>query len=163
MSTMQKNRVDLRWLIRRDLPQVLRIERECFEFPWTHDDFVVCLRQRSCIGMVAECGNDIHGFMVYELHKARLHVLNLAVAPAVQRMGFGRKMVERLIDKLGQQRRRAIMLEIRERNVDGQVFFRAMGFRAVGTIQSHYDETEEDAYIMRYDLPREAPEMEMFQ
>ena len=44
----------IRWMIRRDMPDVLGIESNCFEFSWTEDDFIRCLRQRNCIGMVAE-------------------------------------------------------------------------------------------------------------
>ena len=46
--------VQIRWMIRRDMPEVLDIERLSFEFAWTEEDFLCCLRQRNCIGMVAE-------------------------------------------------------------------------------------------------------------
>ena len=32
--------VHIRWMIRRDLPEVLDIEADSFEFPWYEDDFV---------------------------------------------------------------------------------------------------------------------------
>ncbi len=56
-------------MIRRDMPEVMRTERASFEYSWTEDDFLRCLRQRNCIGMVAEHGDSIIGFMIYELHK----------------------------------------------------------------------------------------------
>ncbi len=46
-------KVQIRWMIRRDMAEVLRIERESFEYHWTEEDFLCCLRQRNCIGMVA--------------------------------------------------------------------------------------------------------------
>ena len=76
----QEVRVHIRWMIRRDMPEVLAIEGESFEFPWLEDDFIRCLRQRNCIGMVAEHEDRVVGFMIYELHKTRIHVLNFAVA-----------------------------------------------------------------------------------
>lgn len=144
--------VQIRWLIRRDMPEVLKIERESFEFPWTDEDFMCCLRQRNCIGMVAEYDHQIVGFMVYELHKARLHILNFAVAGEYRRMGVGTQMVLRLVDKLSQQRRQEIVLEVRERNLDAQLFFRTQSFRAISVLRQHYEDTEEDAYIMRFRL-----------
>ena len=90
-------RVHIRWMIRRDMPEVLAIESDGFEFPWCEDDFVRSLRQRNCIGMVAELGERVVGFMIYELHKSRLHILNFAVAPHARRSGVGRQMVEKLI------------------------------------------------------------------
>ncbi len=142
--------VQIRWLIRRDMPDVLKIERESFDVPWTDEDFLCCLRQRNCIGMVAEYDHQIVGFMVYELHKSRLHILNFAVASEYRRMAVGTQMVLRLVDKLSQQRRTEILLEVRERNLDAQLFFKSQDFRAVSVLRSHYDDTDEDAYIMRY-------------
>lgn len=141
---------DIRWLIRRDMPEVLSIERLCFEYPWSDEDFMVCLRHRNCIGMVADNGTEVMGFMVYELHKSRLHILNFAVGPRWQRQGVGRVMAERLIDKLSQQRRTEIAAEVRERNLDAQLFFHKMGFKAISVTRGYYEDTDEDCYQFRY-------------
>ena len=143
-------KVQIRWLIRRDMAEVLEIERSCFEQAWTEEDYLCCLRQRNCIGMVAEHDHRIVGVMIYELHKAKLRILNFAVAPEFQRQTVGSQMVRRLIDKLSQQRRKEIILELRETNLSAQLFFRSRGFRAVGGQRGHYDDTTEDAYVMRY-------------
>ena len=82
-------RVHIRWMIRRDMPEVLEIERQSFEFPWFEEDFIRCLRGRNCIGMVAEHAERVVGFMIYALHKTRLHILNFAVAADVRRRGIG--------------------------------------------------------------------------
>lgn len=146
--------VQIRWLIRRDMTEVLRIEQQSFEFAWTEEDFLCCLRQRNCIGMVAERDHEIVGFMIYELHKSRLNILNFAVSADHRRHGVGSQMVLRLIDKLSQQRRKEILLEVRERNLDAQMFFKQQSFRAVRVLRSHYDDTSEDAYIMQFRLDR---------
>jgi ribosomal-protein-alanine N-acetyltransferase len=142
--------VHIRWMIRRDMPHVLAIEQESFEFPWSEEDFIRCLRQRNCIGMVAEVEDKIVGFMVYELHKTRLHLLNFAVARSWQRRGIGGQMAHKLISKLSHQRRTRILLEVRETNLAAQLFFRKAGFRAVSVLRSFYDDTPEDAYVMQY-------------
>lgn len=144
--------VQIRWLIRRDMAEVLRIEQESFEFSWTEEDFLCCLRQRNCIGMVAERDHQIVGFMIYELHKSRLNILNFAVAQSFRKQGIGTQMILRLIDKLSQQRRKEILFEVRERNLEAQLFFKSQGFRAVRVLRAHYDDTAEDAYIMQFRL-----------
>ena len=102
MHTEQKQeiRVHIRWMIRRDMAEVLQIERESFEFPWIDEDFIRCLRQRNCIGMVAEHEGRVVGFMIYELHRTRIHVLNFAVSKICHRLGVGSQMVAKLIAKL---------------------------------------------------------------
>ena len=153
--------VHIRWMIRRDMPEVLRIEEQSFEFPWSEEDFIRCLRQRNCIGMVAEHDEAIVGFMIYELHKNRLHVLNFSVHEDYRRSGVGEQMLGKLITKLSHQRRNRIMLEVRETNLDAQLFFRKMGFRAISVLRDFYDDTVEDAYLMQY--RHEAPAKEALQ
>ncbi|MCE9544499.1 MAG: ribosomal protein S18-alanine N-acetyltransferase [Planctomycetia bacterium] len=146
-------------MIRRDMPEVLEIERTAFEFPWFEEDFVRCLRQRNCIGMVAEHDERVVGFMIYELHKTRLHILNLAVAPTFRRHCIGGQMVAKLLSKLSHQRRNRVVLEVRETNLAAQLFFRQSGFRAVSVLRSYYEDTPEDAYVMQYVHEEEAADI----
>ncbi|MHC4398886.1 MAG: ribosomal protein S18-alanine N-acetyltransferase [Planctomycetota bacterium] len=152
MSSNQKQdlRVHIRWMIRRDMPEVLAIESESFEFPWLEEDFIRCLRQRNCIGMVAEHDDRVVGFMIYELNKTRIQVLNFATAPQFRRRGIGSQMVAKLIGKLSAQRRTRITLEVRETNLPAQLFFRFTGFRATSVLREYYEDTPEDAYVMQY-------------
>ncbi|HEV3022694.1 MAG TPA: ribosomal protein S18-alanine N-acetyltransferase [Pirellulales bacterium] len=143
-------------MIRRDMAEVLEIEQAAFEFPWSEDDFIRCLRQRNCIGMVADRDDRVVGFMIYELHKTRLHILNFAVAASRRRQGIGGQMVEKLTAKLSNQRRSRILLEVRETNLAAQVFFRSQGFRAVSVLRDFYEDTTEDAYLMQYRYRAEA-------
>jgi ribosomal-protein-alanine N-acetyltransferase len=155
----QKLRIHIRWMIRRDMSDVLEAEKGSFEFPWSEDDFIRCLRQRNCIGMVAEHDERVVGFMIYELHKKRLHILNFAVCRDVRRQGVGQQMIEKLASKLSSQRRTRITLEVRETNLPAQLFFRSSGFRAVSVIRDYYDDTPEDAYLMQFRYQEENSEM----
>ena len=155
----ERLRVHIRWMIRRDMPEVLQIEQASFEFPWYEDDFIRCLRQRNCIGMIAEQGERVVGFMIYELHKSRLHVLNFAVAPEFRRLDVGRQMIDKLVSKLSSQRRTRISLEVRETNLAAQLFFREAGCRATAVLRDFYDDSTEDAYVMQYHLDEHVHEM----
>ena len=141
--------VHIRWMIRRDMPAVLSIEEASFEFPWCEEEFIRCLRQRNCIGMVAERDDEVVGFMIYELHKSRLHLLNFAVDPRYRRESIGRSMLDKLVSKLSSDRRNRIMLEVRETNLDAQLFFKQLGFRAISVLRDFYEDTTEDAYVMQ--------------
>jgi ribosomal-protein-alanine N-acetyltransferase len=145
-------RVHIRWMIRRDMPEVLQTEQESFEYSWTEEDFLRCLRQRNCIGMVAEQGERVVGFMIYELHKAKLHILNFAVHPQFRRAGVGAQMVAKLISKLSSHRRTRITLEVRETNLGAQLFFRNQGFKAMRVLRAFYEDSGEDAFLMQYRL-----------
>jgi [ribosomal protein S18]-alanine N-acetyltransferase len=148
--TKDRVRVHIRWMIRRDMPEVLRAEQESFDYAWTEDDFLRCLRQRNCIGMVAEHDDRVVGFMIYELHKTKLHVLNFAVAPNWRRAGVGTQMVTKLVGKLSSHRRTKITLAVRESNLPAQLFFRSQAFQATRVLRGYYEDSGEDAYLMHY-------------
>ena len=147
-SETSKSCVHIRWMIRRDMPAVLAIEDASFEFPWCEEEFIRCLRQRNCIGMVAEVDDKVVGFMIYELHKNRLHLLNFSVDTDSRRRGIGSAMMEKLAGKLSIERRNRIMLEVRETNLEAQLFFKTFGFKAISVLRDFYEDTVEDAYLM---------------
>jgi len=149
-TTKAQARVHIRWMIRRDMPEVLAIEHAGFDFPWCEEEFLRVLRQRNCIGMVAEHGERVVGFMIYELHKTKLNVLNFAVHAEFRRHGVGHQMVAKLVGKLSSHRRTRIVLHVRETNLAAQVFYRVEGFRASQVAREHYEDTGEDAYVMQY-------------
>jgi [ribosomal protein S18]-alanine N-acetyltransferase len=145
----------IRWMIRKDMPEVQHIENLCFEFPWSRTNFMDSLRTRNVIGMVAvdDQHDRVLGYMIYEFHKNRLHVLNFAVDPLWRRHGIGTAMIEKLRSKLNScllNRRNRIMLEVRETNVAAQLFFKSQGFRAISVLRDFYEDTSEDAYLMMY-------------
>jgi ribosomal-protein-alanine N-acetyltransferase len=145
-----EGRVYVRWMVRRDFPEVMAIENSCFEFPWREEDFQVCLKQRNCIGMVAEVDGRVVGFMIYETPKNRIHLLNIATLPEFQRRGVATQMVQKLIGKLTNHGRTRISMEIRESNLPALIFFRSRGFRATGVLHCFYEDTNDDAYVMQY-------------
>lgn len=153
-------RVHIRWMIRRDMPEVLEIEQASTEHPWSEEEFLRRLRERNCIGMVAERGEQIVGFMVYEFRRREILITNFAVHPRFRRHGVGRQMAEKLISKLDGVRRRDLRMFVRETALTAQLFFRACGFIATEIVHEKYDDTGEDAYAMRYRLGEQGTQKE---
>ncbi len=162
VGTTVETRVHIRWMIRRDMNEVLQTEQESFHVPWTEDDFLHCLRQRNCIGMVAESGDQVVGHVIYELHRNRLHILNLAIHPHHRRHHVGAQIMSKLIGKLSSHRRAKITLELRESNLVAQLFLKSLGFVATKVVKHYYEDTNEDAYFMEYRLPGQVIEGEEY-
>ena len=145
--------VNVRWLIRSDIPAVLDIENLSCNTSWEESDLLSLLKTRWVIGLVAELNHRVVGFMIYELHKTKLHVLHFSVDPDFLRQSIGSRMIAKLHEKIRVSSRNEITLEVRESNLDAQLFFKAMGFKAISILHSHFDDTDEDAYLMRYAIP----------
>lgn len=152
MSTQTKASVQIRWMIRRDMPEVMAIEESSFSDPYPESELVQMLRNRNCVGMVAEVTERIAGFMIYELHRKWLRVLDFAVHPNCRSAGVGTSMVNKLCSKLSPQRRFAITIDVRESNLPAQLFFRNRGFRAISIVRGLYEGTDEDAYRMQFHI-----------
>jgi ribosomal-protein-alanine N-acetyltransferase len=127
--------IDICWLIRKDMDEVLRIENESFGVNrWSEEEFIACLRQRNCIGVViVRDYSEVLGFMIYKLDKKKLTILNMAVEPESRRHGYARLAIQRLKDKLRQQRRTSVQAHVTEDNLDAHLFFSKCGFRCEKT------------------------------
>jgi len=145
-----------RWMIRRDMVEVLQIENLSFKMPWSEEDFVKVLRQRRSVGRVVEIDEKVAGYMIYNLNKNHFEILNFAVHPDYRRQGVAEKMINHLKDKLTIERRRSIFLKVADFNLDMQLFLRSQGMRAVGVKDNHYDD-DSSAYTFRYHMIAESP------
>jgi ribosomal-protein-alanine N-acetyltransferase len=145
----------VRWMIRRDMAEVLETEAAVFPFDHTEEDLLKLLRRRNYIGMVAEHGEYVIGHMVYELHKERLHVLCFAVNPNRRRRTVGRQMILKLKSKLSSHRRTSISIDVPESLTGMQVFLRGEGFKASTVEREAFG--SEDGYRMEFWLGEPEP------
>lgn len=137
MKTSLRGRTDIRWFVRRDLPELLAIEAASHPNPWTADDFLNFLRRRACIGMAAEVGGSVVGFMVYEIARDDLWLANLAVHPAYRRQGVGRLLLDKLLYKCQSHQRGRVMTAVGEENLAAQLFLRAGGWVATRVLPEY--------------------------
>lgn len=149
-------KLQVRWLIPRDLTEVCEIENASFPNPWSREDFQHCRRQPDCIAMVAEHARQIVGFVFYALHPGQLRILDIAVDPSCRRQRVGTTLVERMVSRLAQQGRERVVAETRETNLGAQCFYRSLGFRVADQTSLRYEDTDEACYVMVYQLGQQA-------
>jgi ribosomal-protein-alanine N-acetyltransferase len=131
-------KVHIRWMVRRDVPEVLELERSGFGEPWTAADIGAAMRSTGCIGTVAEHADRVVAHMVYRLHGKCIELLTLAVLPQYRRASIGTQLLARLASKLHPGRRNRITLQVHERNLPAQLFLRSCGYSAVCVDGEHY-------------------------
>ena len=77
------------------IEEVLRIERSAYEHPWTAGNFADSLRSGYQAQLLC-AGSELLGYFVAMKGVDEVHLLNITVAPAHQRSGWGRLMLEAL-------------------------------------------------------------------
>jgi len=137
----------LRWLVRRDIDAVLGLEHECFDCPLEDEEILKCLQGHHSMGMVYERNGLIVGYMIYELYTQYIKLITMGVDKCCRRNGYGKIMMERLEEKLSVGNKTRIEVHVNERNLNGQLFLRRMGYKAVSIIKDAYW-TDDAAYVM---------------
>ncbi len=144
----------IRWMERRDLPDVFYIEDASFALPRGEEGLRrLLVGQDNYVGLVAEYKKRVVGFVIYELRKKRLYIVDLAVHPEFRQRGVGRQLVQerQLIEEIGRKWRcTKIRINVRETNLGAQFFFAANSFKAIRVIREYFQDTGEDAYLFQY-------------
>jgi ribosomal-protein-alanine N-acetyltransferase len=143
--------ITIRWLIRADIDPVMEIERQSFDHPWSLNDLEFWLKKRNVIGMVAEDDADIvRGYVIYELEKTSINLLNFAVDPDYRYQGVGRALMDKMLGKLQCGKRNKLSMILADNNLGGQLFLRQMGFRATKVEKGYYEKITNDAYVFEF-------------
>lgn len=120
-----------------DLDDVLPIEREAYEFPWSREIFENCLRiGYSC--RVLESGGVVNAYGLLQFASGTSRLLNLCVRRAVRRQGLGRGMLARLLETARSHLAEAVVLEVRPSNTAARRLYGSMGFAEAGIRAGYY-------------------------
>lgn len=148
--------VHITGIIRGNMAEVLAIEAESFDDPWGMEDFIQALRPSRHHAQVALCDDRVVGYMVYANRQNCIDMLNFAVHHDFRRQGVGRQMIARLKAKLSKDSRSRIIERVNGKNLRAQLFWKAMGFRAVA-LQRNGLGPGIDAIIMMYHYEQKNP------
>jgi len=139
-------------MTQNDLDDVMRIEQAACEFPWTRGNFEdalrsgypgVCLRQRA---------GALMGYCVLMPVVDEMHLLNICVAPEVQRMGAGLALLREAARIAQGGKFGSLLLEVRVSNLRAIRLYQRFGFTLIGRRRNYYparQQSREDALVMR--------------
>jgi ribosomal-protein-alanine N-acetyltransferase len=143
-----------RQMVKQDLEQVVAIEREANQFPWSLKNFEDCLKARNKAWVFEDSQGQICAFTIVQNVVDEAHLLNICVAPSAQGQGYGRKVLEHVIDFANSMSSVLIVLEVRRSNLRAQQLYLSAGFNEMSVRKGYYpaQEGKEDAVLMGLDL-----------
>ena len=136
------------------LDDVVAIERQAYDHPWTRGNFADSLRSGYEAQLLA-AGDVILGYFVAMKGVDEVHLLNITVTPAYQGQGWARLMLDALALWARAQGAQWLWLEVRASNVRAQRIYEQHGYRRVGERRSYYPARHgrrEDAVVMSLKL-----------
>jgi [ribosomal protein S18]-alanine N-acetyltransferase len=150
LSAQPKSLLRCREMLRGDLPVVLEIEREAYEFPWSEGIFRDCLRMGYSSWVATNTLDEIlgYGLMSYAMDEA--HILNICVSQASRRYGIGAYLLEHLMGQAGQRNVDWLLLEVRKSNQAAISLYQKAGFHEIGERRNYYPARKgrEDALVL---------------
>ena len=134
-----------------DLDAVIAVERTAYSFPWTRGNFVDSLAAGYLAEMLVDDRVGLVGYYLAMAGVDEMHLLNLTVAPAQQRRGHSRTLLDALELRCRHQHLATLWLEVRASNVRARQVYARRGFAEVGLRRGYYPAakaTREDAIVM---------------
>lgn len=128
---------------KRDLAEVLAIERASFDDPWSGEAFLAFMENPAVRFTVADEG-WVRGYVIYSLICGEAEVYNIAVAPSARRRGLGRLLLDEALREA-----EAAFLDVRAGNFPAAMLYKSRGFKETGIRKRYYDNGE-DAIEMEW-------------
>jgi ribosomal-protein-alanine N-acetyltransferase len=143
---------DLRWT---DLPELAALEAELFpDDAWAVDTWWAELAARPRRSyVVEEQDGSVLGYAGVDLGGEVADVMTMAVAPAAQGRGLGRRLLEELVARAEADHAAYLMLEVRADNDPARKLYATRGFELLTVRRRYYQPGDVDAHVMRLALP----------
>jgi ribosomal-protein-alanine N-acetyltransferase len=137
-------------MLESDVPEVVRIERASYAFPWTEGIFRDCLRV-NYFCRVVEIGPTLAGHGVMSVGAAEAHLLNICVEEAYRCRGIGGRLLKHLLRAAAVAGAAEAFLEARPSNLSAIRLYQSLGFRQIGVRRGYYQAIggREDAIVLK--------------
>ena len=142
--------VHVRPMMEVDLAEVAAIEQRSYAFPWSESIFRDCLRVGYTCRALDLAGRII-GYGVMSLGAGEAHVLNVCVIDEFRNVGFGRRLLEHLLERATGAGVNEAFLEVRPSNTSAIRLYQRLGFEQIGIRRGYYQAPDgrEDAIVLK--------------
>jgi ribosomal-protein-alanine N-acetyltransferase len=158
---MKPQHLTLRLASRDDASRIATMSRDLIEagLGWQYgpDRVRRLIAQRETSTLVAGDGATLAGFAIMSFGDTSAHLVLLAVRPAQQRRGVGRRMIEWLVASARTAGLASIHVELREANRDAYAFYRALDFDETLRLPGYYRGRETAVRMLRQLRVPDAP------
>ena len=145
--------VHIRPMMELDLADVAAIEQKSYAFPWSENIFRDCLRVGyTCRAL--DLSGRIIGYGVMSVGAGEAHILNVCVRNEFRNLGFGRRLLEHLLERATAAGVAEAFLEVRPSNLAAIRLYQKLGFEQIGIRRGYYQAPDgrEDAIVLKREL-----------
>jgi ribosomal-protein-alanine N-acetyltransferase len=133
-----------------DLDGVMEIDRVSFATPWTRAMYEQELRNtgQSFIAVLRTTPYPVGGYCSYRLVVDETHINNVAVRADLRGRGYGRALVEFVLEHGRARGSQLAILDVRRSNETARRLYHRLGFLQAAVRSRYYANPEEDALVL---------------
>ena len=137
-----------------DIDAVFAIAQAAFTLPWPREELALELsRPYSALRVLRPSPDErIAAFLNHWRLGHELQIMNVAVLPSHQRLGYARALLRDAEAAARQMHLGSIFLEVRRSNHAAIRLYESHGYVVVGVRQRYYADNLEDALVMKLEL-----------
>ncbi len=149
ITPIREAQIFIRSMNHEDLSIVSNIERQSYEFPWSHGVFRDCLLAGyQCVALERDA--EVVGYSILSVAAGEAHILNICIHPTYRSMGYGEKLLDEILFRARSSSVRQIFLEVRPSNEHALSLYRKKDFHRVADRPAYYQASKgrEDANVL---------------
>ena len=132
-----------------DVDDVYAIECESFASPWSRESIVGELVENTmAVYYVVVCDEAVVGYAGMWRIVDELHITNVAVRASHRGAGYGKALIEKMIEYARLKGYAHLTLEVRVSNARAIGLYESYGFKSLGIRPKYYVDNGEDALVM---------------
>lgn len=147
--------VEVVQLMPSDLDDLVELEKLCFPYHWTRDQFLMGLERGVFRILGVRNKGLLVGYIAFSLIEDEMEILNLAVHPGHRMQGIGENLLARAFEVCRKKGIAKSFLDVKASNVAAISLYLKFGYKKIGVRKKYYPDTGEDAVLYRYDFSLE--------
>jgi ribosomal-protein-alanine N-acetyltransferase len=149
---MNAKYVDIKELSESELEDVLILEKDLFEEPWSREIFAKELSSETAKYFTLYSDSELVGYAGFNVIDGTAHLNTIGIKKTHQNNGLGSRLLDYIIKRSIERGCKEVFLEVRFSNKMARKLYTSFGFVPVGVRKNYYSNPTEDALIMILDL-----------
>ncbi len=142
-----------RTMIADDIDNIMKLETSLHPYPWTKGIFNDCINA-GYLCYLSEIEDEIIAYSALSYGAGESHILNISVAKSHQGKGFGKQLMQFMMQQAQIKKAEMVLLEVRGSNHNAIALYESQGFNEIGIRKGYYPAPngKEDAIMFAIQL-----------
>ena len=121
-----------------DINQIIAIEKDSYENPWTKNHFINDLKNKHSLNYVCKINSQLIGYLFGYLIEKEYYLNKITIKKNFRKQKNGKSLFQECVNDLSNKNVRCIQLEVSSLNLSAQKFYENLNFKYVGLRKDYY-------------------------